>query len=201
LYEAMVQIAAADGYPSTTITAVCRLAGVSRQTFYDLFGGDREACFLGAYDHIVARVAERIKEAYRQDGDPHGRLRRAFEQYAREAASAPQAARFALIETLGAGPAALARMDRGRRTFEELIAASLTDSAGRATLSPTIIKGIVGGIERASRVYLLAGNIDMLHDEAHALCDWMSSYRPWPHPTGVPVPVKLPKLTSGLRCT
>ncbi|HWY90926.1 MAG TPA: helix-turn-helix domain-containing protein, partial [Solirubrobacteraceae bacterium] len=48
LYEAMVEIAATRGYQATTIKAISALAGVSRQTFYDLFGADKEACFLGA---------------------------------------------------------------------------------------------------------------------------------------------------------
>src|ERR1700719_1088679 len=61
LYEAMVEIAATRGYRATTIKAVCGLAGVSRQTFYDLFGANKQSCFLGAYDHVVSRTAERIK--------------------------------------------------------------------------------------------------------------------------------------------
>src|ERR1700736_2707263 len=60
LYEAMVEIVATRGYRATTIKAVCALAGVSRQTFYDLFGSNKQACFLGAYDHVVRRAAEQI---------------------------------------------------------------------------------------------------------------------------------------------
>ena len=114
IYEAMVEIAATRGYQATTIKALCALAGVSRQTFYDLFGTDKEACFLGAYDYVVGRAVERINLAYRGEEDPERRLCRAFEQFALEAASEPQAARFALLETFGAGRAAFARMDRGR---------------------------------------------------------------------------------------
>lgn len=179
LYEAMVEIAATNGYRATTIKAVCGVAGVSRQTFYDLFGADKEACFLGAYDFAVRRAAKRIKLAYRSEKDPERRVCRALEQFAFEAASEPQAARFALIETLGAGRAALARMDQGRKTFEEMIAASISNPAGGAMLSPTIAKGIVGGVERISRVYLLAGKIDQLSATADELSAWVSSYQPW----------------------
>src|SRR5664279_2126555 len=87
LYLAMVEIAAIRGYQATTIKALCALAGVSRQTFYDLFGSDREACFLGAYDYVVARAGERISLGYRGEDDPERRLCRAFEQFAWETAS------------------------------------------------------------------------------------------------------------------
>jgi AcrR family transcriptional regulator len=183
LYEAMVEIAATRGYPGTTIKAMCALAGVSRQTFYDLFGGDREACFLGAYDYVVARAAERISRAYRDEEDPERRLCRAFEQFACEAAGEPQAARFALLEPFAAGQAAFARMDRGREMFEGLIAASISNPSRRATVSPTIAKGIVGGVERVSRVYLLAGKIGELAATADELSGWVSGYRPWSRST------------------
>jgi AcrR family transcriptional regulator len=179
LYEAMVEIAATRGYQATTIKAVCALAGVSRQTFYDLFGSDKEACFLGAYDYVVGRAVESINVAYRGEEDSERRLCRAFEQFALEVAGEPQAARFALLETFGAGRAAFARMDRGRAMFEAMIAASIAGPSDGVTLSPTIAKGIVGGVERVSRVYLLAGKVDELPSKADELSAWVSSYRPW----------------------
>jgi AcrR family transcriptional regulator len=179
LYEAMVEIAATRGYQATTIKAVCALAGVSRQTFYDVFGTDKEACFLGAYDYVVGRAVGRINVAYRGEEDPERRLCRAFGQFALEAAGEPQAARFALLETFGAGRAAFARMDRGRAMFEAMIAASIADPSDGVTVSPTIAKGIVGGVERVSRVYLLAGKIDELPAKSDELSAWVSCYRPW----------------------
>jgi AcrR family transcriptional regulator len=199
LYEAMVEIVATRGYPGSTIKAVCALAGVSRQTFYDLFGANKEACFLGAYDYVVARAAERISLAYRGEDDPERRLCRAFEQFAREAASEPQAARFALLEPFAAGQAAFARMDRGREMFEGLIAASISSPSRGVTLSPTIAKGIVGGVERVSRVYLLAGKIGELSATADELSAWVSSYRPWSRSTLAQTPEAATRPQAGLR--
>jgi AcrR family transcriptional regulator len=199
LYEAMVEIAATRGYRATTIKAICALAGVSRQTFYDLFGADREACFLGAYDHVVSRAAERIKLAYRGETNPERRLRRAFEQFAWEAATEPQAARFALLEPFGAGRAAIARMDHGREMFEALIAASVGNSSRGVTMSPAIAKGIVGGVERVSRMYLLAGRSDLLATKADELSAWVSCYRPWSH-APAEAPEAVTRLPAGLRC-
>jgi AcrR family transcriptional regulator len=187
IYEAMAEIASHRGYQATTIKAVCALAGVSRRTFYDLFGGGprdpRQTCFLETYDFVVERAVAHISEAYRRERDPDRRLCRAFEQFAAEAAGEPQAARLALIEAFGAGPVALQRMGEGRAIFEGLIEASVNNRSRGATLSPRIAKGIAGGVERIARVYLLEGRIDELSATAGELSAWVSSYRPWSRPT------------------
>jgi AcrR family transcriptional regulator len=202
LYEAMVEVATSRGYPATTITAVWATAGVSSHTYYALFpkseGDPKQACFLGAYDYVVARAAQRINLAYLGEEDPERRLCRAFEQFASEAAGEPQAARFALLEPFGAGQAAFARMDRGREMFEGLIAASISNPSRGATLSPTIAKGIVGGVERVSRVYLLGGRIDELAATANELSAWVSSYRPWSRSTPAEIPEAATRLQAGL---
>jgi AcrR family transcriptional regulator len=84
LYHATVELVLARGYATTSIKEICALAGVSRRTFYDIFGSGelapKEACFLAAYDHVVGRAADRVWVAYRGEPDPHRRLQRAFEQ-------------------------------------------------------------------------------------------------------------------------
>ncbi len=182
IYEAMVELAATEGYPATTVKAVCALAGVSRRTFYDQFVatgpcGAKEACFLGAYDFVVGRAAERINLAYRAERDPERRLCRAFEQFAREAAEEPRTARVALVEVLGAGLAALARMQRTRLIFEQMIAASFSESSAGAALPAPLVKGIVCGVERITRQLLLAGEIGQLPARAEELLAWALSYR------------------------
>jgi AcrR family transcriptional regulator/2-hydroxychromene-2-carboxylate isomerase len=202
LYEAMVDISTSRGYQATTISALWARAKVSSHTYYALFprseGDPKEACFLGAYDHVVGGAAERINLAYRGEEDPEGRLCRAFEQFALEAASEPQAARFALLEPFGAGQAAFARMDHGREMFEGLIAASISNPSRGATLSPTLAKGIVGGVERVSRAYLLAGKIDELSATANELSAWVSTYRPWSRSTPAETPEGATRLQAGL---
>jgi AcrR family transcriptional regulator len=182
IYEAMVEVAATGGYPATTVKAVCALAAVSRRTFYDLFAAigqrsPKEACFLGAYDFVVGRAAGRINRAYRAEHDPERRLCRAFEQFAREVADEPQTARVALVEVLGAGPAALARMQRTRTIFERMIGASLAEGPGGVALPAPLVKGIVCGIERITRRLLLAGDIGKLPALSDELLAWVLSYR------------------------
>jgi AcrR family transcriptional regulator len=184
LYEAMLEITATGGYQAATIKAVAELAGVSRRTFYNFFPASldlphpKEACFLGAYDHTVDRAVERITAAYDSEDEPRRGLCRAFEQFALEVISRPQVARFALMETFSAGPAALERMERVRQRFEKMIVASIPPTVEGEVLSPTIAKGIVGGIERITRVYLMQGRIEELPATAAQLATWVYSYRP-----------------------
>jgi AcrR family transcriptional regulator/predicted DsbA family dithiol-disulfide isomerase len=204
LLEAMLELVGERGYARTSVNSVSALAGVSKRTFYDRFdtGSERpvkEECFLAAYDHIVARAVERISASYLGEGDPQRRLCRAFQAFLQEVVERPNAARVALIEALGAGPAALARMDRGRELFEGLIAASISNPSRGTTLSPTIAKGIVGGVERVSRVYLVDGKLDELAATADELSTWVSCYRPWSRSTPAQRPEAGIRPQTGLR--
>jgi AcrR family transcriptional regulator/predicted DsbA family dithiol-disulfide isomerase len=198
LHGAMIEAVARHGYQKTTAREVCLLAGVSERAFYELFD-KKEGCFLATYDYVVGHAAERISLSYQGEEDPEHRLCRAFEQFAVEAAIEPRAARFALLEPFAAGPAAFARMDRGREMFEGLIAASISSPSRGVTLSPTIAKGIVGGVERVTRVYLLAGKIDELSATADELSAWVSSYRPWHCSTQAQTPRAAARPQRGLR--
>ena len=62
LIEAMVHAVADKGYGPTTVADVVERAAVSRKTFYEHFG-DKEACFLAAYDVGVEYVLGRLGEA------------------------------------------------------------------------------------------------------------------------------------------
>ena len=97
------------------------------------------------------------ESAYRSEGDWQARLRAGFAAYAAEVVDEPKAARLVLVEVLGAGPAALARMRRTRLIFEQVVSASFSEAPDGVTLPPLIAKGIVCGVERITRQWLLAG--------------------------------------------
>jgi AcrR family transcriptional regulator len=177
LIGAMVEVAGSKaGYAVTNIKLLSALAGVSRQTFYDRFG-TTEACFLATYEYVVGRAARHVGVAYQSKEDWEAKLRAAFDAYASEVLSEPKAARIALVEVLGAGPAALAESDRGRQAFEQMISASFGQAPDGVTLPPLIVKGIVCGVERITRQRLLAGSVEELPALADELLSWTHSYR------------------------
>jgi len=67
LLEAMLRVAAAKGYETTTVTDVIEVAGVSRETFDELFE-DKAACFLDAYDAVFDVVVAHMTSAFEAAG-------------------------------------------------------------------------------------------------------------------------------------
>jgi AcrR family transcriptional regulator len=176
LQGAMIVAVDRQGYQKTTAREVCRLAGVSERAFYELFD-NKQGCFLASYDTIVERGVERIAAAYRSQGAWQTKLRAAFDAYATEVVSDPKAARLVLVEVLGAGPAAVARLRSTRLIFEQIVSASFSEAPDGVTLPPLIVKGIVCGVERITRQRLLAGGVEELPALADELLAWALSYR------------------------
>ncbi|HSR93575.1 MAG TPA: TetR/AcrR family transcriptional regulator [Solirubrobacterales bacterium] len=63
LLEAMVRMAAAKGYEATTVTDVVEFAGVSHETFEEMFDG-KEACFLEAYEAVFDVLVAHVTAAF-----------------------------------------------------------------------------------------------------------------------------------------
>ena len=176
LLGAMIEAVARHGYQQATAREVCRLAGVSERAFYELFD-NKQACFLASYDTIVQRGVARIGAAYRSKNTWEAKLRGAFDAYAKEVVDEPRAARLALVEVLGAGPAAAAQMRGTRLMFEQLVSASFSEAPDGVAPPPLIVKGIVCGIERITRQRLLAGSVRELPALTDELLAWALSYR------------------------
>ncbi|HEX4669542.1 MAG TPA: TetR family transcriptional regulator [Solirubrobacterales bacterium] len=63
LLEAMVRVAAAKGYETTTVADVVEAAAVSRETFDAMFIS-REVCFLEAYDAVINVLVAHVSTAF-----------------------------------------------------------------------------------------------------------------------------------------
>jgi AcrR family transcriptional regulator len=176
LMGAMVEVVAERGYAGASIKQVSALAGVSRQTFYDLYG-TREACLLATYDDIVERAAERIGAAYRTECDDwQSRLRAAFDTYVAGFVARPKGARLALVGVFDAGPRAVARTERTRLTFAKMIAASFERAPDNVSPPPIVVKGIVCGIDRVVR-RRLADDVEGFPALTEELLAWALCYR------------------------
>ena len=62
LREAMVRVAAAKGYEAATVNDVIEVAGVSLETFHEMFA-DKEDCFLEAYDAVIDVLVAHVTSA------------------------------------------------------------------------------------------------------------------------------------------
>jgi AcrR family transcriptional regulator len=110
LLEAMLRVAAAKGYEATTVTDVIEVAGVSRETFEEMFG-DKPTCFLEAYDAVFDVLVAHVTAAFESAaGEPWPEriatgLRALVELLAAEA----DIARLSMVEVTAAGDDARAR--------------------------------------------------------------------------------------------
>jgi AcrR family transcriptional regulator len=198
LYEAMIEIAATQGYAATRMRDLSRAAAVGTRQLYKLFPS-KDAYFLATYDHVVQCAAERIVAAYAAEGDWRERLRRAFLEFAAVVVEQPNAARLVLVDVLGMGAgsaepghteharAVVGRMERTRGEFERMVRGSFSEAPDGVTLPPLVVKGIVCGVERITRQRLLADGIEDLPGLADELLEWALSYRS-PSVARLPVP-------------
>jgi len=176
LYGAMTESLARHGYAATSMTELCKLAGVSTRTAYQLFAG-KEAYFLETFDAISARAVKHVCIAYHSEGDGQARLHRALGAFASEVVNEPKAARLVLVEALGASPAAMARLQRARVSFERMIGASLSEGPDGVALPPLLLTGIVRGVEGVTRQRLLAGGVEELPALTDELLAWILRQR------------------------
>lgn len=116
MLEAMAAAAAEQGYPDTTVADVVARAGVSRKTFYEHFG-DREECFLAAFDVGIGYLLSELARATRGVPDWQPRLRAAVQTLLRVLADDPDFTRIGTIEIMAAGSRGLKRRSEMMRVF------------------------------------------------------------------------------------
>lgn len=61
--EAVIKVAAAKGYEATTVADVIEFAGVSQETFDEMFAG-KEECFLEAYEAVFDVLIAHVTAAF-----------------------------------------------------------------------------------------------------------------------------------------
>lgn len=129
ILQAMGEAMVDNGYVGTSVAAILKKAGVSRETFYEQFRS-KEDCFEAAYeravDQLLARIAETDSPAAdpgdRAHTDPAERMRRLFGTYLQHLADDPASARLFLVEVYAVGAKAVARRIELQELFVERIA-------------------------------------------------------------------------------
>src|ERR1700684_436406 len=155
LLSAMVEVLDAYGYEGATVARICKRAGVSRRTFYDLFD-DREDCFIETFELAIERLSAHVVSAIESEAPAVRRYptARAKSWRVRLRASLvallgffevePGLARLCLVETLKGGHKALER----RRAVAEALAAAIDEGRAEAKGAdppPLTAESLVGG--------------------------------------------------------
>lgn len=146
LLEAMIRVAAAKGYEPTTVEDVVRVAGVSRQTFDEMFE-DKAECFLEAYDAVFDVLVAHVSTAFESAADQPwpdrvvAALRALVELLAAEA----DIARMAMIEVAALGDDARARYRAALNRFVPFLEEGRGHSSQGEELPPDTARFAIGG--------------------------------------------------------
>jgi AcrR family transcriptional regulator len=110
LLEAMLKVAAAKGYETTTVEDVIQVAGVSRETFDQMFE-DKASCFLEAYEAVFDVLVAHVTAAFEAAaGEPWpDRIVAGLTALVELLASEADIARLSMVEVTAAGDDARAR--------------------------------------------------------------------------------------------
>lgn len=160
LAVAMAEAMAEDGYVGTPVAAILRGAGVSRQTFYELYD-DKLACFLDALDLVsavlVGELAGVVAGGDSASGSPIERAERAAERYLDTLVRHPAFARLYVVEVHAAGPEALRR----RADLQARIVDALADLLGAQSAEARFAcQAFVAAISSLVTLPLVLGDVE-----------------------------------------
>ena len=176
LYGGMIESVSQRGYQATTVAHVIGLAGVSRRAFYELFS-NKEQCFLGTYDIVVARSRKRVLDAWVQERGWANRLHAGCKALLDDIAEFPKGPRLVLVDALGVGPAARERMQLAGLTFERLVTSAFQMAPDGVGFPRLTARGIVGGVRHAVFMRMLEHRERELYAMTDEVLDWIESYR------------------------
>jgi AcrR family transcriptional regulator len=168
LLHAIAEIIARQGMEGARVGRICKQAGVSRRTFYELFE-DREACLLAAFDQAIERLAQSVRSACSPTATWSGRIRAGLQAALAQMDADPGLARLCVVETLRAGPAVLAR----RKQLLDTLAAQVDRGRAHArqgqAVPPLTAQGVVGGALSVLHARLLEPDCGAMADLAGPL--------------------------------
>jgi AcrR family transcriptional regulator/TPR repeat protein len=176
LYGAMIEAVARSGYDRITIAHVITLAGVSRRAFYEQFT-NKEDCFLGAYDIVIASTRKRALKAWKDERGWENRMRAAFKAVLDYADEQPKSSHLVLVDALSIGGRGRERMQLASLVFERLVSTGLQSAPEPAGFPQLTSRAIVAGVRQVAFNRTLAGQqkeLPLLSDE---VLRWIGTYR------------------------
>jgi AcrR family transcriptional regulator len=161
ILDAVADVCSLVGYQAMSVEAICAASGISRRTFYDLFGGKEDA-FLAAYDAIANRLIEELRAAARGSDRFAAGVVACVRAFLELVAAEPRYADVCIVEVLAAGPAALAR----RNAVMEELAALLHKGAQTLAIGsrpPELTaEALIGGIYEVVYARVVSGDTGAL---------------------------------------
>lgn len=141
---------------------IVRRARVGYSTFYKHYP-DKEAAFLALLDAAIERGVRRIEDAYgHAEGGWADRVAAALAVLFEDVAAHPTAARAALVESLAAGPVAVARHEAALERVARLLRPGRELEADQADMPESLEETLAGGVVWVLGQRLIGGEADSL---------------------------------------
>ena len=159
LAVATAEALADDGYANTPVAAILDRAGVSRQTFYQLYGNKLD-CFLDTLDLVGAVLVDQLGGALAGGtGTPVERAGAAIDRYLGTIADNLPFARLYIVEVHAAGPPALIR----RAELQHRVVEALADLLGAHTAEDRFAcEAFVAAVSALVTLPVVTGDVDAI---------------------------------------
>ncbi len=144
LLRAFLELVREQGLQGAGIGSMCKRAGVSRRTFYEVFT-DHDACVLAALDEALRRICERVLPTYEGERRWRARIRAGLLALLECFDAEPGLARLCVVETLRAAPEVSVRRKHVLDTLATVVDEGRRGSKQGDALPSLTAQGIVGG--------------------------------------------------------
>jgi AcrR family transcriptional regulator len=146
MLEAMVRVAAGKGYQAASVDDVVRAAGVTREAFHTTFG-DKETCFLEAYDAVADVLVAHVNAAFGSvAGEPWPeRIVAALRALTELLAAESDIARMTMVEVTAVGEEARVRYRANLNRFVPFLEEGREYSPRGAELPADTARFAIGG--------------------------------------------------------
>jgi AcrR family transcriptional regulator len=157
ILDALIATVARRGYDRTTLQRVLHVAQVPAPVFDEHFE-NKQDCFLQAIDELIGHVECIVLERIDRPAPWPERVRRGLQSLLCALASHPDGARVAMVESLGAGEPAIARLRSALIVFVPILEEGMTLAKSTEHLPPQISEAVVGGIASIIHRRVLEGH-------------------------------------------
>lgn len=168
------------GYHGTSITTLCKAAGLARGQFYEHFG-NREELLLSVYDMIQADARRAVLEALTEAGDVDTATRAsvAVRAYAESIGADPHRARVSFVEIIGVSAEVEKHRVEQREIWVEFVTAELRHALGPGSVPPggfrAAATGFIGALMALVHQWSVAGTPAELEDSIEVLTRFLIS--------------------------
>lgn len=156
LLAALVHTVAARGYKAATITEIVKAASVSSKAFYANFES-KEACFLAAFDAVLAHLKELVGDAVAPCPEWPQRVIAALRVLLDFFEAEPDLARLCLVEPVTATPTIAGRFRAEVIACIPYLKLGRAESADATSLPESTEDSLLGGLVVLTSRSILAG--------------------------------------------